>query len=149
MTDKLEKKRTLQQNKALHKYLQLLADELNAAGYTFKKTMNSQGIDELQEIIDWVTNTPINPDPIRRQLKIRLSRLYGAMTFGDMDWTMIMVKNFIWRKIQITMFDKESTTELTTKEFTAIYEQISLLMAERFGIDVPLPSLESMSEAQR
>lgn len=31
--------RTPQQNKALHKYFELLADELNAAGYDMKRTL--------------------------------------------------------------------------------------------------------------
>lgn len=34
-----EKKRTNQQNKALHKLYQLLADELNEAGYDMKRTL--------------------------------------------------------------------------------------------------------------
>jgi len=38
MTDQL-KKRTLQQNKALWKYFELLADELNSGGYDMRKTL--------------------------------------------------------------------------------------------------------------
>lgn len=34
--------RTTQQNKALHKYFRLLADELNGAGYDMKKTLKPE-----------------------------------------------------------------------------------------------------------
>ena len=42
MTDR--KQRTLQQNKALHKFCELLADALNDAGYVMKKTLKP-GVD--------------------------------------------------------------------------------------------------------
>lgn len=35
----MDKQRTLQQNKALHKYFTLLAEELNQAGYDMKRTL--------------------------------------------------------------------------------------------------------------
>ena len=38
------KQRTLQQNKALHKYFELLAQELNAAGYDMRRTLKP-GVD--------------------------------------------------------------------------------------------------------
>ena len=34
-----EKQRTIQQNKALHKYFELIAEELNSAGYDMKKVL--------------------------------------------------------------------------------------------------------------
>lgn len=37
-----ESQRTIQQNKALHKYFELVADELNSAGYDIKKTIQHQ-----------------------------------------------------------------------------------------------------------
>jgi hypothetical protein len=38
-----EKQRTIQQNKALHKFCQLLADELNAKGHGMKFVLESLG----------------------------------------------------------------------------------------------------------
>lgn len=38
-TEKQEKQRTLRQNKAMHLFFTLLADELNAAGFDMKKTL--------------------------------------------------------------------------------------------------------------
>ena len=36
----MKNQRTLQQNKALHQYFRLLAEELNNAGYDMKRTLN-------------------------------------------------------------------------------------------------------------
>lgn len=47
----MEKQRTLIQNNALHKYFELLADELNGAGYDMRKTLR-QDID-----IPWSKDT--------------------------------------------------------------------------------------------
>ena len=43
-TESSKKKRTLKQNKSLHKYCDMLADELNMAGYDMKKVLKP-GID--------------------------------------------------------------------------------------------------------
>lgn len=40
----MDKQRTLQQNKALHKYFTLLAEELNQAGYDMRRTLKP-GVD--------------------------------------------------------------------------------------------------------
>jgi hypothetical protein len=39
---KAKKQRTITQNKALHKYLELLADALNDAGYDMKRTLKQE-----------------------------------------------------------------------------------------------------------
>lgn len=53
MTDK----RTLQQNKALHKYFELLAETLNFAGFDMRKTLSYRSID-----------VPWNKDRIKHDL---------------------------------------------------------------------------------
>lgn len=42
MKDKKEEQRTKQQNRALHKFFELLADELNHAGYDMRKTLKPE-----------------------------------------------------------------------------------------------------------
>lgn len=42
MIELMESKRTLIQNKALHKYFELLAQELNQAGFDMKRTLKEQ-----------------------------------------------------------------------------------------------------------
>jgi len=104
MIDEKEKKqRTLRQNRALHKYFTMLADELNAAGLDMKKVLK--------------------PDV-------------------DIPWTAENVKDNLWRGVQIAMFNKASTTELTTDEMTKVYETINRFTAEKHGVSVSFPSEE-------
>ena len=93
--------RTSQQNKSLHLYFTLLAEELTLAGYDMRKT--------LQESI-------------------------------DIPWTPTNIKSFLWKPVQEAMLDKESTTELTTKDIDMIYDVINKTIGERTGVHVPFPS---------
>ena len=93
--------RTSQQNRSLHLYFTLLADELNSAGYDMRKT--------LQDSI-------------------------------DIPWSPSSVKSFLWKPVQEAMLEKESTTELTTKEIDRIYDVINKAIGERTGVHVPFPS---------
>lgn len=62
----------------------------------------------------------------------------------ELKYTMILVKETIWRPIQIALFRKESTTELSTKEVSEVAEQIEHFFATRQGVDIPFPSLENL-----
>lgn len=57
-------------------------------------------------------------------------------------WTTISVKKFLWKPIQDGLFDKDSTTELTTVEPTLVYETLNRFLGEKFHIHVPFPSYE-------
>ncbi len=48
----------------------------------------------------------------------------------------------IWRAIAKAKFQKESTTELTTKELQEVYEELNRLVSA-FGIHIAWPSQES------
>ena len=54
-------------------------------------------------------------------------------------YTEQIVKDFIWRPIQIAMFDKQSTTEITTHEINEIIDVITKFFADR-GVEVNFPS---------
>ena len=58
----------------------------------------------------------------------------------EQDWTMELVKNQIWRPTQISLLDKESTTQLNTSEVDKVAEPIIKLLAQQFGIGVEFPS---------
>jgi len=62
----------------------------------------------------------------------------------DIPWTMEGVKTFLWKPIQEAMFQKESTTDLNTDEVTKVYEVLNRHTAEKFGIGVQFPSIESL-----
>ena len=61
---------------------------------------------------------------------------------ADVPWTPLQVKELIWRPIQKALLRKESTTNLSKSEVNKVYETVSKLLAERFGIVVEFPSIE-------
>ena len=95
-------KRTSLQNKAIHKYCSLLADDFNEGGFDMLSV-----------------------------LKVKTST----------SWTMLSVKDVIWRSIQEAMFpDKKSTTQLETNEVSQVYEQIAHHLSENFNITRSFPN---------
>ena len=95
-------KRTTLQNKAIHKYCSLLAEDFNNAG------------------LDMLT-----------VLKVKSST----------SWTMLSVKDVIWRSIQEAMFpEKTSTTQLETGEVGQVYQQIAKHLSENFNITQSFPN---------
>lgn len=56
-------------------------------------------------------------------------------------YTPFLIKELMWRPIQMVLFGKESTTELTTKEMNEIIDVITKFFAEK-GVEVSFPSLQ-------
>jgi len=107
--EKRKCKRTLQQNKAMHKYFSMITEELNNSGIT------------LNILLDKIEKN-------------------GVETMA----TPTLIKEILWRKIQIAMFDKISTKQLfKTGEIEKIVDVINKLLSE-IGIEyVPFPSYEN------
>lgn len=61
----------------------------------------------------------------------------------ELRYTPELVKNFIWRPIQISMFNIESTTKLNTQQMNDIIDVITNFFADK-GIVLEFPSLESL-----
>lgn len=61
----------------------------------------------------------------------------------EADYTMENIKE-LWRSFARTKYGKNSTTELTTKEFTEIYEECNRHLSQ-FGLYMPFPSEENTS----
>lgn len=57
----------------------------------------------------------------------------------SIPWSKELVKEALWRPIQEAMIDKESTTEMDTKDPSDIYLVLHRHLAEKLGIDVPWP----------
>ncbi len=66
----------------------------------------------------------------------------------DIPWTPNTIKEYLWRPIQITQLQKQSTTELTTGEVTQIYETLNRHLGEKFGLHVLFPSKEKTNSFQ-
>jgi hypothetical protein len=105
------KQRTLQQNKSLHLWLDMLASALNDAGYHQND----------RKLI--VLDVPFT----KENLKENVVRPYMRALYPDY----------------------ESTTELSTTELQDLYQALDQVIAERTGVHVEYPSLESLSEEQR
>ena len=58
--------------------------------------------------------------------------------------TMELVKNTIWRPIQIAKYGKESTTQITTKELQGVYDDIDRFFLSQHQIDLPFPSEDNL-----
>jgi len=96
-------KRTLTQNRAMHKFFEMLSQDLNLAGLDMKRTLKPS---------------------------------------VEIPWTAITVKEYLWKPIQDAMLEKESTTELSTKEVNAVYETLIRHLGEKFGITTEFPKDE-------
>lgn len=57
----------------------------------------------------------------------------------DIPWTKETVKEYIWRPIQKAMFEKTSTTELTTDQVDQVYSTINRFLGEKHGLHFPFP----------
>ena len=65
---------------------------------------------------------------------------------ASIPWSEGKVKDDIWRQVQKAMFDKVSTTEITTTECAKVYDVVARHLSETLGVYVAWPSKESMNE---
>ncbi len=61
----------------------------------------------------------------------------------EIPYTSELVKNFIWRPIQLALFEKKSTTKLTTKEINEIVDVLIKFFAEK-GIQISFPNIQDL-----
>ena len=62
----------------------------------------------------------------------------------EIPWTPATIKEWLWRPIQNALLNKESTTELTTKEIDQVFETLVRHLGEKFGITTNFPSIEDL-----
>lgn len=57
----------------------------------------------------------------------------------EIDWTPVLVKEYLWRPVQKLVVQKQSTTELNKQtEINLIYETINRFLAQK-GIHIDFP----------
>ncbi len=61
----------------------------------------------------------------------------------EIQYTPELIKSTLWKPIQMAMYNKESTTELTTTEVSEVAMQIECFFAGQ-GFDLPFPCIESL-----
>lgn len=103
----IKETRSSQQNRALHKYFTLIADELNELGQEFCYT----GISG-------------------KELSLQ--------------YTPTIIKEMFWKPIQMTMFETNTTTKLTTEQMNLIIEVFSKFFAER-GVELNFPCIDVLN----
>jgi hypothetical protein len=60
-------------------------------------------------------------------------------TNTDMPWSMLAVKERLWRVTQKHTFIKDSTTTLNTDEVGIVYEALNQAISEKLGVVVNFP----------
>lgn len=62
----------------------------------------------------------------------------------ELIYTPALVKDYIWKPLQQQMLEKESTTELSTKDIDLIFESISNFFSERYSLEITFPSIKNL-----
>ena len=57
----------------------------------------------------------------------------------EVPWTDHTIKEHIWKPFQLVITEKQSTTELDTKEVGDIYSVLSRSLAQRLGVTTSFP----------
>jgi len=57
----------------------------------------------------------------------------------EVPWTMEIVKDNIWRPVQIAICGEESTTKVLTSDYQKIYDPLNVKLIE-MGMGIPWPS---------
>ena len=65
---------------------------------------------------------------------------------AETKWNQERVKELLWRPIQKAVIGKESSTKLTTKELTEVYDVLNKALGEKLGIHVEFPNYEQMEK---
>lgn len=61
-----------------------------------------------------------------------------------MPWTEMLVKELLWRPIQIQMLGKTSTTKLTTKEIDIVWQPLKEALHKIGFTDIHFPSVHDI-----
>lgn len=67
----------------------------------------------------------------------------------EIPWTDKAVKEHIWKPIMKAQLNKDSTTQLTTKEIDEVFDTINKHMGEKFSLHTPFPSIDEVLFQQR
>lgn len=67
----------------------------------------------------------------------------------EIPWSGDTIKEYIWRPIMEAQIGKKSTTEMTTKDIDTVFDTITRHLANRFGLQVDFPSIETQIMDER
>ena len=136
--------RTIKQNSALHKLFDLTAYALNEAGITVQVLLNNKREAKVKKAFEWA-KCKLEKIPKADMVLDKLYDFIIGAESTDLPWTMLKVKDLLWRELQIHVTNKTSTTKLTKKEIDEVYEVFNLVLS-RYGVHIPFPSRELWEE---
>jgi len=58
----------------------------------------------------------------------------------SLPFSEVFIKEYIWKQVQITEINKESTTDLKKPEVSQIYKIVDQIISERTGVHVEFPN---------
>ena len=64
-------------------------------------------------------------------------------------WTPEAVKECLFKVLAKAMYNKDSTAQLTSKEFAKVAEMLADVIARDYGVTVSYPSLSSLEEERK
>lgn len=67
----------------------------------------------------------------------------------DIPWNEVTVKEYLWRPIQRTQLDKESFTQLNSKEIDQVFLTLARHLGQKTGLVINFPSIETMLQDWR
>lgn len=74
-----------------------------------------------------------------------LQKVVSLFKKSEIEWTMLSVKDILWRNIQIALTNKLSTTKLESDEVTNVYKNIDNYLSQKVGIEsIDFPSEQSL-----
>lgn len=130
--------------------------ELKKANTYYKKLVDSKSKFELRKISD------SRNDRQNRALHLYFSFIsnelnelgmefkYQGLVIEDLSsrYTSEIVKEFIWRPIQIALFKIKSTKDINTKQINEIIDVITQYFGDK-GVDLQFPSIETLIDKHK
>jgi hypothetical protein len=135
---KIAMTRTAQQNRALHKWLTMVGQKLNEAGWNcwallLRKTVSR--INVMRRDIKASTKS----DDYKLGYLNAIIEIEQTLPKSEVDWNCELVKNHIWRPVQESQIGKESSADADRHEYTVVYENLNRYLGQSFGVHVPWP----------
>lgn len=161
--------RTVKQNNSIHKYCDEVSIALYEAGFTVQKLLRRKQEKKIKSAFEKLTNLlttnvfgriisflglligekelqeTINAkDEALRYVNEAMSEILEN-TDLEIDWTMELVKDIIWRNIQLAIYkDKKSTTQLKSNEVTVVYRTMDKYLTGIGLESIAFPSVETI-----
>lgn len=146
--------RTTKQNNAYQMANAYNQNELSKAQNDYGYTPNYKTVEDFVEVVKESKPRTLTQNRALHKMFETLAgelndrgKYISTVIRADARWDKNRVKELIWRAVQEKMFNKTSTTSLTTSEIDEIFEVIQKALAE-MGIVIVFPSIDSIMDRE-